>query len=223
MSRAAQDALSDSDEEASGLAGSIAAALRKQQQALLLQLASGGQPWEQAQQATQQAAEQVQEVPQQQSLPEPGTGPLPASGLALPNPVQQRDAAVDRQPTLLSLPPHLLTEPQPWEQQADTASGLLPLPPHLSATPWEQRAAAAEPLPRWQHHGDQVATATEPEYSWEQQQPTAAPYSWQQQQGQAQPYEQAAPPTQAYVPLPQVRPEGDEAEVDALLSLLGIG
>ena len=51
----------------------------------------------------------------------------------------------------------------------------------------------------------------------------AAAAAMMQQQGQAQPYEQAALPTQAYVPPPQVRPEGDEAEVDALLSLLGIG
>jgi hypothetical protein len=53
----------------------------------------------------------------------------------------------------------------------------------------------------------------------------AAALMQQQQQfhGAAQPFEQAAPAAQAYVPPPQVRPEGDEAEVDALLSLLGIG
>ncbi len=54
----------------------------------------------------------------------------------------------------------------------------------------------------------------------------AAAAMMQQQQGMSgmpQAYEQAAPPAQAYVPPPQVRPEGDDAEVDELLSLLGIG
>ena len=159
---------------------------------------------EQAQQAAQLAA-------QQQGPAQP----------AMPDPAQQLNNVPEQQPAA-----------QAWYEQEPVAQpGLLPLPPHLSSQPqlWEQQAAV-QPAYGWQQQ--------EPSSLWQHsEQPAgyddgyaaglAAAAAMMQQQGmgmssQAQAFQQAAPPAQAYVP-PQARPEGDEAEVDALLSLLGIG
>ncbi len=199
---AALDIASDSDDDADGLAGSIAAALR-QQQALLQQLASGGQPWEQAQQAQQQ-----------QAASEPDAGALPSMQSAAPDPVPQ--------PSLLPLPPHLSAELPPWKQPAavEPAYGLWQQqqPQASSAYGWEQQQQQ-----RQQHQQQQQQQQASSHFDNGYAAGLAAAAAMMQQQqgmgGAPQPFEQPSPPAQAYVPPPQ----SDEAEVDALLSLLGIG
>jgi len=197
---AALDIASDSDRQADGLAGNFARAPPPPPPALIRQQGTGGQPWEQAQQAQQQ-----------QAASEPDAGALPSMQSAAPDPVPQ--------PSLLPLPPHLSAELPPWKQPAtvEPAYGLWQQqqPQASSAYGWEQQQQQ-----RQQHQQQQQASSHfDNGYAAGL---AAAAAMMQQQQGMGgapQPFEQPSPPAQAYVPPPQ----SDEAEVDALLSLLGIG